>query len=160
MNIIKKIVKTSIWIIAMIGIFIGVQLFRTSDIVGTVPPWQMQQLNGTQITSPNNAKYVIHFFSEWCPVCRTEYDNFINLPENHTVINVATFVQDKQALYSFLNDNNYPLNVGFDSNSQLAQKLGVQGVPTTLFVDENGKIIHKATGYTPTWLLRFLLLIK
>ena len=46
--------------------------------------------------------------------------------------------------------------VNTDENPQWAQKYGVQGIPTMLFI-ANGKVVHKQVGALPEGMLRQVL---
>ncbi len=77
-----------------------------------------------------NKLVVIDFFATWCGPCRMMERN--------------TFSDEKvrQCLAGFV-----PLKIDVDKEPKLAARYGIEGMPTTLVVDANGKPLAGAVGY-------------
>ncbi len=77
---------------------------------------------------------VVDFWAPWCGPCK-----------------VVGPMLDKIA--NELGDKVVIAKVNTDENPEWAQKYGVQGIPTMLFIS-NGKIVHRQVGALPEKMLR------
>jgi len=79
---------------------------------------------------------VVDFWAPWCGPCRMVAP---------TLDKLATEYAGKLII----------AKVDTDENPEWAQKFGVQGIPTMLFV-ANGKLVHRQVGALPEGILRDL----
>ncbi|GAB6904868.1 conserved exported hypothetical protein [Desulfosarcina cetonica] len=80
-----------------------------------------------------NKKLFLVFNADWCRYChQMETETF----QNPTVI-------------AYVNRNFIPVSVNSDRQHDIAQKYGVQGLPSTWFIAENGQRIGSRPGYIP-----------
>jgi thioredoxin len=77
---------------------------------------------------------IVDFWAPWCGPCRMVAP----------VLDKLAKEQSGKLLVAKVNT---------DENSEWAQKYGVQGIPTMLFV-ANGKVIHRQVGALPEHMLR------
>jgi thiol:disulfide interchange protein len=90
-------------------------------------------------------KVFIHFYADWCAVCK--------------VMEKSTF-KDPVVIAS-LNDNFIPIKVNADREVQTASLFQVKGIPDNWFIGEDGEIIGHRPGYIPPDQLKNILtLIK
>ncbi len=153
---IKHLLEWGLWGILFCAIFFGVQIWRNQDTGTSMPTWQLSDLQQQTVNAPANGAYIVHFFAEWCPICKVGYSNFVDLAQDYPVIHIATFSESTAALRAFLIENGYPLTVAVDRDSQLAKQLNIHGVPTTLIVKQDGTIAYTHSGYMPKWLLKLM----
>ena len=91
-----------------------------------------------------NKKVFIHFFAEWCAVCKTMEKN--------------TF--SDSAIITALNENFIPVKVDTDREVGTASMYRVQAVPDNWFIAADGEIIGNRPGYiAPDELINILNLI-
>jgi thioredoxin-related protein len=81
--------------------------------------------------------------SDWCPPCKALRKNVFSAPEfieyakKHLVLVDVDFPHHKKLA-----------KAQEDANEALAQKFGVEGFPTVVVLDSNGKQLKKDTGYS------------
>jgi len=97
--------------------------------------------------------YVIHFWATWCPYCKRVQPGLDKLAKQFEKQGVETF-----AISFWENENADPeremANRGLDldvlvNGDEVAKSFGVQGTPTTVFVDKDGKIIVMLRASNP-----------
>jgi thioredoxin 1 len=82
----------------------------------------------------SNIPAIVDFWAPWCGPCQMVAPILDKLAKDYTGKLLIT-------------------KVNTDDNPEWAQKFGIQGIPTMLFV-VNGKIIHRQVGALPETLLR------
>jgi thioredoxin 1 len=82
----------------------------------------------------SNKPVIVDFWAPWCGPCRMVAPTLEKLAKEHA----------GKLLVAKVNTDEHP---------QWAQKFGVQGIPTMLFVS-NGKVIHRQVGALPEPMLR------
>ena len=138
-------------------------LTRESDDLGSV---KLRKLNGlkTRLKLNKHSLYLIQIMGSWCPNCLDETTYFKELYSTYhksglQIISIGfeygkTTRQQRKKLKRFVNKAQlkYPVFLGGSASKKQASKLfpmlnGISSFPTTLFVDEQGKIIHIHTGF-------------
>ncbi len=134
-----------------------VQKSRLSDVV--YMPAITAQLNTRHI--PSDKPRIIHFWAEWCRICRFEQGAIDSLSEKYPVITVAVDSGDVLAVRHIVERRNIAAPVYVDSDYRLSRSVKVRAYPTTLFVDGQGKIRFAEVGYSsyPGLVVRWWLLI-
>ena len=89
--------------------------------------------NGMSLGKTSEKKMIIHFYADWCTYCEK--------------MDKETFRDRKVADY--LNKEFIPIRVNSDRRSNIASNYGVKGLPSTWFVDEDGRRISNLPGYIP-----------
>ena len=105
---------------------------------------------------------IVDFWGTWCPPCRKEIPHFVELIEKRAdeVAIVGINIEDpsgaevefevqKARFDAFVQTQpiNYPCLAG--DRDTLEQVPEFQGYPTTLFLDESGRVRLQLTGYNP-----------
>jgi peroxiredoxin len=97
---------------------------------------------------------VLNFFATWCPPCRTEIPELVKLyrlnKERGLVVLGVSLDMDvsTQGLTTFVKDMKitYPVLMG---TSDLAERYQVNGVPTTILINREGKAHTRYDGLVP-----------
>ena len=55
----------------------------------------------------------------------------------------------QERVYTLLNDYFIPIKIDLDSEKKLARKYKVRGIPSLLFLDNQGKMLKRIDGYVP-----------
>ena len=95
---------------------------------------------------------LIDFWATWCGYCVEEMPALIKLHEKNqargfTVLAVNVGESKEQADL-FAKKMNLPFPVVLDEDSSVSQKYGVVGIPTSLLVNSQGRILGEYHAYT------------
>jgi thiol-disulfide isomerase/thioredoxin len=99
---------------------------------------------------------IVDVWGTWCPPCKMEIPHFVALKDKYkdlaiVGINYEHVAKDKvkDTIASFVKENkiNYPCVIGDDKTQEKIPDL--EGFPTTLFLDREGKVRYKHVGYAP-----------
>jgi cytochrome c biogenesis protein CcmG, thiol:disulfide interchange protein DsbE len=122
------------------------------------PAAEALELSGTDPVTGNTVSFadfegkpiVLNFWASWCPPCREELPALIRLAEAHPeAAVVGVNYQDDPASASQLQRE-----IGFrfpsiaDPQGEIGARLGIQGMPTTYFLDEHHRVIGLVAGGT------------
>jgi len=93
-------------------------------------------------------KVLLNFFATWCPPCRAEIPDFERFHrENKDVVLIGINIQeDKATVEEFLSSMGVTYPVLLDRDGKVSAQFGIEGIPTTFLIDENGKIVAKNVG--------------
>ena len=96
---------------------------------------------------------ILSFWATWCPPCRMEMPHLQALHTKYQgkkvrVLGINTDVQGEQ-LKAWMKENRLSFPVVSDEGGNVATKYRVEGIPTLLVVDQNGKIRERSEGFDP-----------
>ncbi len=95
---------------------------------------------------------VLDFWATWCPPCKKEIPDFIELQKQYgsqgvQIVGIALDQPDKVSEFVQQNGVNYPILLGNDAIT--AKYGGIDGIPTTFVIDKQGKIVNRFEGFRP-----------
>ena len=91
---------------------------------------------------------ILNFWASWCGPCRKEHPNLVRLSKikNLKIIGI-NFKDDKENAKSFLKENGNPFDIlADDKNGKNSVNFGVYGIPETILIDSELKILKKYIG--------------
>jgi thiol-disulfide isomerase/thioredoxin len=96
---------------------------------------------------------MINFWATWCGPCRQEMPLLAQLhtkyePLGFTLLGVNV-EPDSAAAVDWLKGVPVGFPILFDKDSAVAGRFGVEGMPSTVFVDRNGQVRYVHRGYKP-----------
>ena len=95
---------------------------------------------------------LLNFWATWCAPCKEEMPSLDLLKSNKGLNNLKIFPvnvgQDnvKKAKEFFDDINIKNLNLYFDENINLTKKFALRGIPTSIFINKNGKEFARVIG--------------
>ncbi|HWC17548.1 MAG TPA: TlpA disulfide reductase family protein [Terriglobales bacterium] len=116
------------------------------------PDFALKDLDGKQVKlSDFRGKAVLlNFWATWCGPCKVEMPWFVELqkqygPQGLEIVGVALDDSGKDEIQKFAKDMgvNYTILQGQDD---VGDAYGAIGLPTTFYIDRNGRIIDSASG--------------
>ncbi len=93
---------------------------------------------------------VVNIWANWCPGCRKEAPALRRLAESHpeAVVLGVDFQDTVSGARSFYEDFGLSHPSIFDPNGKLARRLGLVGMPTTIFLNAEHEIVARIVGET------------
>lgn len=95
---------------------------------------------------------LVNFWASWCPPCRREFPSMEALhqafkDESFTILAINQW-ETPDHVFAYMGQldvfPNFPIL--FDKDSSVSQAFGVEGLPTTVLVDKQGRIVYQAIG--------------
>ncbi len=112
----------------------------------------LQNLEGDQVSlSDYEGKLVVlNFWATWCPPCREEIPDFIEVYSNYRdrgVQFLGVSNEDQDTLSSFVQEYgiNYPILIDGSVDTIMGQ-WGIRALPTTFILDHNGEVLSSHVG--------------
>lgn len=166
--------QSSGWqVLALLLVVWGVQTWRTWEVpVGAAPDFMAparragtvatlgsdEMLNFASWRTQHAGQPVaLHFWAQWCPVCKLEEPMVDALAAHAPVLTVATQSGDLHTVQKTLTQRGRDWSVVNDPTGDLRRLYGVSVLPAWVIVDAQGHIRASTTGYTSTWGLRLRL---
>ena len=146
----------------VLAVFFGVQAWQTRH-VGSAPdldtPVEWLTANGERHTGtlgqalaslrqrPDQA-VALHFWADWCPICRTEEHSITRLHADWPVLTVAMQSGDHTAVARVQQQRGLPWNTVIDTRGTLTRAHGFTSVPGFAVLDARGQLRTPTVGYT------------
>jgi len=104
-----------------------------------------------QLSSLRGKAVLVNFWATWCEPCKVEMPWLIELqkkygPQGLQIVGITKEDSDEKTIADFAHKMgvNYPVLVG--TNKVLDLYGGIDGLPTSFFVDRSGKVVAEVVG--------------
>ena len=153
MSIKGPILNKFLIVLILAAIFVASSRAWAIEIGEKAPEFALTDLNGRSVSlSQFQGKVVIlDFFASWCPPCRQEVPDFIELqktygPRGFSMVGIS--LVNKQDAKDFVSKMgiNYPVLI--DDNKVSMIYGPVRSIPTTFVIDRDSRIAKVYIGYT------------
>ena len=156
----KNLLKIIISVVAIfiIGTFYvslkKTEIYDTKNLVGTnLDNFELNSLNKNLKINQDLVKKsqytLINFWASWCAPCRAEHKYLINLKRNAKNLKLIgiNFKDEKKNANKFLSEFGDPYHYSAaDSEGKVSINFGVYGIPESILVNNDLKIIKKFIG--------------
>lgn len=111
-----------------------------------------------QLSAQKGKVVVINFFASWCVSCGEETPIIETVsrqytPDKVTFLAIAVDDTEKKAK-EFMKKTGLTIPAGLDKTGKIKDDYGLYGMPTTFFIDKNGKISYLHAGIVTQELLK------
>ncbi len=135
--------------------FAAVQAFLTRDVVrGALPRLEGKTADGMTLSSEQWRRThagdaaLLYVWATWCSICKTVEANVDAVADDTPVLTLAMQSGGVVEVDRFLAARGYRWTTLVDSEARLSAQLGVDAVPTLIFIDRAGTIRAVTQGYT------------
>ena len=110
------------------------------------PDFTLQTLEGEEVSLSDyrGKKVMINFWATWCPPCRAEMPDMEKFYQNEDIVILAVNLTETESglkeVQQFRDEFNLSFPILLDKKVEVANKYEINPVPTSVFVDEDGKI--------------------
>ena len=111
-----------------------------------------------QLSVQKGKVVVINFFASWCVSCGKETPVIEKLSHKYapqTVVFLGIAVDDtEKKAKEFMKKMGMTIPAGLDKTGKIKDAYGIYGMPTTFFIDKNGKVSYSHAGVVTEELLK------
>jgi len=118
------------------------------------PDFTLEDMDGKSYTlsSLRGKVVMVNFWATWCPPCREEIPSmetvYQALRNEDFIVLAINQWESPDHVFSYMGQldvyPNFPIL--FDRDSSVSVAFGVQGLPTTLLIDKQGRVVYRAMG--------------
>lgn len=90
----------------------------------------------------------LHFWADWCPICRTEENSISRISRDWPLLSVAMQSGDTAHVQGVLSRRQLDWYTAVDPDGYIAKRYGLASVPALVVVDAQGQIRFAEVGYT------------
>ena len=115
--------------------------FRLDNLQSGQPPVDLEALRGKPV--------IVNFWASWCTPCRREMPAFAEISEalGDRVAFVGVNNKDfRDSAVDFADKTGIRYPSGFDPKGRVALDYGVVGMPATMFISPDGRLLERRLG--------------
>jgi len=144
MNTVKKMPVLIVFIMSIVAFYAAAESNQAQH-------FSIQTLDGSHFNlSDFKGKKAVHlvFWATWCPSCRREIPKLKEVQKKYgndmalLTINIA-MDDPLHDVRHYVKEHNIDYAVAYDRESEVTRLYGVEGTPTQLIIDINGKIRYR-----------------
>lgn len=126
-----------------------------SQALESAKAFNMKDKTGETVSSTSftGKPVVMNFWASWCGPCKMEMPDFEKMYQQYgeeiqfAMINLITERETKETGMAYVEKNNFTFPIYFDVDEEGASAYKVYSIPTTVFINADGKVQKVHTGY-------------
>lgn len=138
-----------------VAVMLGVNAWQTRHLpAGAAPEFTASLSNGETVSLqqwraqyPNQA-VALHFWADWCPICKTEENSISRIKRDWPVLTIAMQSGDAVKVQNVLAKRQLDWLTAIDPAGHITKRYGFAGVPAFVVIDAKGNIASATIGYT------------
>jgi thiol-disulfide isomerase/thioredoxin len=142
-------------LVMVLAVMWGVNAWQTRNLpAGLAPNFAATLANGETTTLDQwRAKYpgqaiALHFWADWCPICRTEENSINRLSRDWPILTIAMQSGDTEQVRKVLAKRQLDWPTAMDKSGQITQSYGFKSVPAFVVINARGEISGASMGFT------------
>ncbi len=138
-------------ILLIMAVFAAIQWWQARPLAsGPAPDLRAKLVSGEPVDLDQylGKTVLVHFWADWCPVCRAEQGNIQAIAKDFAVVTIAMQSGSARAIHEYMAEQGLDFATIADPRAEISSAWGVKAVPTSFVVDPEGVIRFTAVGYT------------
>ena len=131
-----------------------VKIYDTQNLVGqSIGSFELKSVNGKEIINEKilkkNQYTLINFWASWCAPCRAEHKYLMKIKKNSKNLKILgiNFKDKEKDAKKFIKEFGNPYYfLAKDYEGRSSINFGIYGIPESILIDKNLKIIKKFIG--------------
>lgn len=126
-------------------------------VIGPAAAWTLRDPSGHEVSSASfkGKVVVLDFWATWCPPCREEIPGYVDLYRKYgqdrlAIIGVSMDQAGPSVVAAFVKKFGVTYPVVMADDSIVTAFGGMEAIPTTFLIDQQGRIRDKKVGAEPT----------
>jgi thiol-disulfide isomerase/thioredoxin len=108
-----------------------------------------ENLNAVKLSDFKGKPVILNFWASWCPPCKSEMPSFNEMSDKYGKDKVAILMinltdgkrETIDIAKKYIKNNNYNMNVLFDTENDASNSYKISAIPRTVFIDKDGYIV-------------------
>lgn len=154
-NRIRAVIAIGTAVIGIAALGVGLTPTARAGVPASAPDFALPAMDGSELrlSDLRGQVVMINFWATWCGPCRQEMPLLQQLqvkyePLGFTLVGINVEPESAGAR-TWLEKVPVTFPILFDRQNQVAERFGVQGMPSSVFVDRSGKVRYVHRGYQP-----------
>ena len=145
-------------LLTLLLVYAGVHLWQTRDLPsGAAPGFSAALASAQTIGSVELAQWrashpgravALHFWADWCPICRLEEGSISAVQQDWPLLGVAMQSGAALQVQAVLRKRQLDWHSAVDPDGALSRRYGLTSVPAFIVLDAQGRIRFAEIGYT------------
>jgi thiol-disulfide isomerase/thioredoxin len=151
----RRLIVPLVLLLALAGVALGWQsLTPTQAPRGTARPFAVRTLDGRtlRLTELRGRPVILDFWATWCAPCRASMPHLSAMQGRYgsrglVVLGLSVDDAPPQAVRGFAERLRVRFPIAMASEGMLDDYGPIRSIPTTIFIDRNGRIVRRVVGY-------------